>query len=340
MDTAVHFAAQNAEHDLVLLDQRFSGKFGGGHLDLKMIRSARHVGYEHLAAGQARRDHFFDFGRRNHDFMLSFFHMKLRFFALIPVLIISANTAAAESSHAERMKSMAINRSLLAAFEAEYTDKIQETLASPGKKREITNLKYKIEALNEESSRLSSSLSEKERAAEFLKDLIVKKEIAAAPVVFGKKTPISSVEKLEQIPALHEKALKFVADRKLRDAAALYEEITLIDPDDDQAYLIMGHCFLLTGEFARAEAAFENAVHIEASNVGEITPFYENMILNDPDDDMAYSQLGYAHLILGNREKAKSAFEDALTINSENPLAMSGYRIIHQTAAENSRAVQ
>jgi tetratricopeptide (TPR) repeat protein len=259
--------------------------------------------------------------------------MKLRFFALIPLLTIAVPASAAEPSRVERVRSLAINRALLAAFESEYTDKLKEKgVGAPSKKREMTNLKYKIEALNEESSRLASPLSEKERADEFLKDLVVKKKASAAPALSGGKA-VPSVENLERIPALHDQALKLVAARKLRDAAKIYQEITLIDPDDDQAYLIMGHCYVLTGEFERAETAFQNAVHIEPSNVDEITPFYENMILNDPDDDMAYSQLGYAHLILGNLEKAKSAFEDALTINPDNPLAMSGYRIV-QTAAE------
>ena len=56
----------------------------------------------------------------------------------------------------------------------------------------------------------------------------------------------------------------------------------------------------------------------------EITPFYENQILNNPNDDAAYARLGYIHLMFKNTQSAQDAFQDALSISPDNPLALSG----------------
>ena len=111
-------------------------------------------------------------------------------------------------------------------------------------------------------------------------------------------------------------------------AIKTYEDIILDDPDNNQAYLLMGHCLLLSGEYEKAELSFYRAVQIDPSNRDEIMPFYENTVLKDPDDDSAHADLGYAWLILGDYLKAKEAFRDALGINPENEKALKGLKII------------
>jgi len=229
------------------------------------------------------------------------------------------------------LKSLAMNRSLLARFETQYQNLREKGVKAQSfqTKKELENLQYKIKALTEDSERLSAFLSEKDRAHEFMNDLLTKEAIPATPALSSppaaqllKKPEISDKTKM-----LHERALDFAAQNKLKDAAKLYEEIVLIDPDDDQAYLIMGHAYLLSGEYEKAESAFHNAAHIDPDNVHEIIPFYQNMVLKNPDDDTAHSHMGYAYLILGDFEKAKDAFKDALSINPENPEAGQGLQI-------------
>ena len=129
---------------------------------------------------------------------------------------------------------------------------------------------------------------------------------------------------------MHETALDFVARDKLSDAARLYEEMVLTDPNDDEAYLLMGHCYLLSGEYAKAEVAFHNAAHIDSANLSEIAPFYENMAMDNPGDDAVMAQLGYAYLMLGDFRKAGAAFTDALAVNPANEKALSGLQIIQR----------
>jgi Tfp pilus assembly protein PilF len=123
---------------------------------------------------------------------------------------------------------------------------------------------------------------------------------------------------------MHERALRYVAQQDLEKASKLYEEIILIDPEDDQAYVIMGHTYLLTGHYEKAEHAFKNAVHIDPANADEIVPFYQNIIMQNANDDVAYNNLGYAYLILGDYLNARDAFLRALELNPDNAAAQDG----------------
>ena len=101
-------------------------------------------------------------------------------------------------------------------------------------------------------------------------------------------------------------------------AATAYEEIVLLSPDDDEAYLLLGHCRLLNTDYEKARAAFFNAIQIDPANAKEVTRLYENILVENPQDDAAYAHLGFANWILGKKEKAKQAFESALQINPGN----------------------
>ena len=145
-----------------------------------------------------------------------------------------------------------------------------------------------------------------------------------------KETGGMSPELLAKIYALHEKALKHTEKKQFESAARVYEEIVLLDPEDDEAYLIMGHNYLLAGQYDKADAAFHNAVDIRAENFDEILPFYQNIVMQNPDDDRAYSNLGYAYLILGDGIRARQAFRDALAIAADNADAARGLSIIEK----------
>ena len=117
----------------------------------------------------------------------------------------------------------------------------------------------------------------------------------------------------------------------MEEAARVYEEITLRSPEDDQAFIILGHVYLLSGDYEKAELAFHNAASIDSENLRQILPFYENLVIQTPDDDQAHSNLGYARLILGDFAGAREAFQDALSINGDNDSALKGL-ILLETA--------
>lgn len=156
-------------------------------------------------------------------------------------------------------------------------------------------------------------------AEKYLSDFILRKTVKPL-------APITTA-------GLHEKALEYVSNKEFGKAQKLYEEIVLMDPDDDQAYLILGHIHLLRAEFDKAEESFANAVDIDEENLDEITPFYENMILQDPNDDRARTYLGYAYLMLGEYLSAQDAFKDALELNPTNALAAQGLAYINSRAS-------
>ncbi len=63
---------------------------------------------------------------------------------------------------------------------------------------------------------------------------------------------------------------------------------------------------------------------IAAGSLREAVALYWEIILTEPDDDAAYTNLGRLYLILGDAARAKDAFQNALHINPENEAAMEG----------------
>lgn len=241
--------------------------------------------------------------------------------ALIAGLSVSSRLYAAETVSTapdEIRKRIDINRSFIKQYTAEYEDLKKQLKQNPDDgmiRRKLTGAEYKLKALKDDSEKLGQVLPREDRAFEFVKDLISEN----APA-----TPLDHIRNRRPNADLHEHALQLVSERRLIEAIKVYEEIILNSPDDDEAYMIMGHSYLLTGDYQKAEMAFANAVHIDPSNIDDITPFYENMTLQNPDDDVAFSNLGFAWLIVGDFDKAKNAFEEALRINPTSLLARQG----------------
>ncbi len=247
-----------------------------------------------------------------------------------------------QGSYPAALKQLQANRSLLTRYRAEYAKlKPQEEEGfSPSLNRKLDNLKYKILALEEDRSKLLVLLPQARQAHEIMKDLLIRKESVALFEEEAARAPKKVMARAETAPrtrkeavagslnAMHEEALAYVSDKRYDQAAKIYEEIILIDPDDDQAYIIMGHIYLLSGIYDKAEEAFMNAAHIDPENTTEIAPFYENLIMQNPSDDAAYSNLGYAYMILGEFVKARQAFKDALQINPANQPATQGIQFL------------
>lgn len=254
---------------------------------------------------------------------LLLFTLAAALLTAIPPVTAAAADEASSVKKDGLLKKLETSRAMLSRFEAEYAllEQLQRD-KSPAIRRELTGLKYKIAALHEETERASSSLSEDDQAGEFMKDVVAKVSMTgahnAAP---GVDRPTN---------ALHEKALKLVSERRLLEAATVYEEILLVDPEDDQAYLILGHVRLLSGAYDQAEEAFLNAVHIEEGNINEILPFYENLVMESPMDDAVHSNLGYACLIVGDFMRAKQSFLSALQIRPSNTDALRGLEIAEE----------
>ncbi len=224
-------------------------------------------------------------------------------------------------------RSLAINRSLLSKSETEYERLSKEGVQELSNQtaEALTKLRYKIMALREDAERLQSELPKNVRAAEFLKDLL-----GYAPVDINREKKLN--EKLQSLSALHEKALTLVSQKEYQAASKIYEEILLESPEDDEAYLLLGHTCLLATEYEKAKRAFSSAIQIDPVNQAEIGRFYKNILLENPQDDAAYAHLGFVYWMLGQKDEAKKAFESALAINPENLEA--------KTALEGGRSAQ
>jgi tetratricopeptide (TPR) repeat protein len=55
---------------------------------------------------------------------------------------------------------------------------------------------------------------------------------------------------------------------------------------------------------------------------------YTDIILYEPDDEVAYTNMGHAYMILGDYKRARDAFQNALTINPDNDVAYLGLQKI------------
>ncbi len=229
--------------------------------------------------------------------------------------------------HYRALRSLEINRSLLSKAESEYVKLTTEEKANPSSELavQIEKARYKIKALEEDAVRLQTELPSAVGADEFLKDLVDQHEKGphVSPVIDHEKERKIETQ-LQDIYRLHERALDLVRHKKFSEAARVYEEIILISPDDDEAYLLLGHTYLMGTKYQKAAQAFRNAMSIDPENSGEITPFYQNIIIENPEDDVAYSHLGYAWMLLGNATESEKAFIESLRINPENTESRAG----------------
>ncbi len=264
-------------------------------------------------------------------------YLFILLFLLFPGAAMSASSENTAAINPGLANSLEANRSLLNQYHREYNRLKNEALKdpSPTLEKKMSDLEYKIKALEKDSDELWSFLPVNRRVGEFVKDLMSKKleeekirraaSVAAMDEISQPQPEPPAKPSMDEVTyQLHEQALQYVSEKRYKEALALYEEIVLKNPDDDEAYIIMGHTYILMGQYQKAESAFHNAVSIDPENIHEIAPFYENMVLRNPDDDMAYADLGYAYLILGEAVKAKNAFSESLHINPENGPAQKG----------------
>lgn len=227
------------------------------------------------------------------------------------------------------------NRSLLAQAEAAYEKIKAEYAKTPtgSLKRELEKAQYKIKALTEDSAKLLEKLPEETKADELVKYVLMtdnaKKQAVAETTLEDLDTKVKAFDaETEKYYKMHEQALELAAANQYEKAIKVYEDIILMYPEDDQAFMIMGHLHMMLGQFERAEKVFYNAAQLDPENIQQITPFYENQILKNPEDDTAYMNLGYIYLMFKDTASAEGAFQDALSINPDNTLAKSGLGIV------------
>ena len=108
-------------------------------------------------------------------------------------------------SHATTIRALAANRSLLASSK-------NSTI---------------IKVLKEDREKLLKSLPAELQATELMKDQLVEK--AALPKK-RESTTLPEKPRTPKATALHQKALTFVADNRLKEATKVYEEIVLNNP--------------------------------------------------------------------------------------------------------------
>jgi len=216
------------------------------------------------------------------------------------------------------MRSLTINRSLVAKAEEEYRalQKQEPDDTTGSVTRQLSDLRYKIQAFNEDAERLKGILPPDTKTEDILD--------ASGPRPIDTAAEKRVEETVKKIHDMHEKALQAIAAKKFNEAQIIYEGIILLSPDDDEAYLLLGHTCLAAGLYEKAADAFHSAIHIEPGNAREIPRLYENILVENPSDDDAMTQLGYAHLLLGSVKFARQAFEDALAVNPSNMEAKKG----------------
>jgi tetratricopeptide (TPR) repeat protein len=253
--------------------------------------------------------------------------MKSRtfFFLTAGVFIFSsaALPAAPDNRRApfeQTLKNMELNRVLIVQLEREL-----ETLPEKSSVK-TSNLRLMVQSLKEDQARLSALLPVPLQAEELAKDLTAKKTVPATPARTAQHPKHTLPAKLEP----QEKALKLIAEERFDEAASIYEEIILKNPEDDEAYALLGHTRLLSGEYDKAERAFRQAVDIHPKNLADTLSFYEEFALENPGDDEVRAMLGYVYLFFGQPSKAETVFKESLSINPRNEPALEGLLIIRR----------
>lgn len=98
----------------------------------------------------------------------------------------------------------------------------------------------------------------------------------------------ASDESIDRIDALHRQAEDLILQNDFSGAVGVLDEILLLEPDDEVAYAQMGHCYMILGNFARAEQAFENALHINPENETALLGIQK---IKDPDGVLTQKEI-------------------------------------------------
>ena len=72
----------------------------------------------------------------------------------------------------------------------------------------------------------------------------------------------------------------------------------------------------------------EAEVLVAEDRYREAVDVYLEIVLAEPDDEAAYTNLGHSYMILGDFKRAEDAFQNALHINPENETALLGLQKI------------
>ncbi|MBI3315862.1 MAG: tetratricopeptide repeat protein [Candidatus Omnitrophica bacterium] len=181
------------------------------------------------------------------------------------------------------LKSMELNRYLIARLEKEHAELVSLASSdpSPALKTKAENYALMVRSLKEDQEKLMASLPETLRIEEFAKDIAQKKAAAKFPKI-ASRLALRSAPTISQ---RHETALKLFEQNRYDEAAAAYEGIILQNPNDDEAYVLLGHVLLLSGQYEKAGRAFQMAEDIDPGNRTNILSFYEDFSLQDPEDD-------------------------------------------------------
>ena len=254
---------------------------------------------------------------------------KITFSAIgaLVLCLLSSPLWAEDHPHVAALRSLSINRSLLAKSESEYRALLDEEQKNPSDNltQRLSSLRYKIQALKDDAQRLQSELPGNLSASEFLKEIILRQtEPGRSQRSVDPAHEEKIDEKVSSIYRLHEEALSYIADKRYDQAEKAYQEIILLSPDDEEAYLLLGHTCLAAGHYEKAGQAFRNAIHINPANEKEIPRLYENILVENPSDDEALTQLGFSQLLLGDAEKARLSFEEAIQLNPSSAAAKQG----------------
>jgi len=73
--------------------------------------------------------------------------------------------------------------------------------------------------------------------------------------------------------------------------------------------------------------------HILTNDFKGAIKIYEDIILEEPDDETAYTGLGQCYLVLGDYPRARNAYKNALHINPGNETALAGWKKIQDPDA-------
>ena len=241
----------------------------------------------------------------------------------------------------DALKSLTINHSMTARFESEASALAHSSslISSEKTKRDLLNIQYKIKALNEDKQKLTRALPERVKANEFLKEVVEKSKMRttqeSGPLIESSKFKQTATHPAaEQNLKLHERALEYISKKELAKAIKLYEEIILNDPNDDEAYMIMGHCQVLSSDFEKGEQSFQSAAHINPQDLNSIIPFYENLIRRNPTDANAFANFGFVCLMFAETRRAEDLFQQSLSLDPMNPASQRGLEIIESQTQE------
>jgi tetratricopeptide (TPR) repeat protein len=163
-----------------------------------------------------------------------------------------------------------------------------------------------------------------------------------------------TISKLQQLQEYIQRAVKFLTDKKYKEAVIELEKALNISPDHAAALYYLGRAYFSMGDTEKAVEQYRKVLKLAPNyaetyiDLGLVTAslnrheeaigYYQKAIELDADNIAAYNSLAFAYTSLGKYNDAIDSFKKSIKIKAQNPEAYMGLGYLYSATGQYQEA--